>query len=124
MDPTREIAALTVALRALEVAVIPPRPGSSLGNWRWGVRQKLGGVREAVVNGAPAGFQDTPSAHAALRERGVLLTKASDLADGVLDRSDVEGVRTELRRLMADTSRYIRLLQDVAAESGAPASAG
>jgi hypothetical protein len=124
VDPSREIAALTLALRALEVAIVPPKPGASVGNWRWGVRQKLGGVREAVINGAPAGGADTPSAHAALRERGVLLTRASDLADGVLDRSDVEDVRTDLRRLMADASRYIRLLQDVATESQATAAHG
>lgn len=124
MDPTREIAALTAALRALEVAIAPPRPGSSLGNWRWSVRQRLGGVREAVVNGAPTGISDTPSAHTTLRERGVLLTRASDLADGVLDRADIEGVRMDLRRLMADASRYVRLLEDVAAESEGATSAG
>jgi hypothetical protein len=121
MDPAREIAALTAALRALEAAIVPPPPGASVGNWRWAVRQRLGGVREAVVHGAPAGAPDTPSAHTALRERGVLLTRASDLADGVLDRADMEGVRTDLRRLMADAGRYVRLLQDVAAESQASA---
>jgi len=124
MDPTREIVALTSALRALEAAIAPPRPGSSLGNWRWSVRQRLGGVREAVINGAPAGISDTPSAHTALRERGALLTRASDLADGVLDRADIEDVRLDLRRLMADASRYVRLLQDVAAESKAATAAG
>jgi hypothetical protein len=124
MDPTREIAALTSALRGLEAAILPPPPGASLGNWRWAVRQRLGGVREAVVNGAPAGGADTPSAHTALRERGVLLTRASDLADGVLDRADVDEVRTDLRRLMADAARYVRLLEDVGAESKSARTAG
>lgn len=124
MDPTRETEALISALRALEAAIAPPRAGSSLGNWRWSVRQKLGTVREAVINGAPAGFVDTPSAHTALRERGILLTRVSDLADGVLDRSDVDGVRIDLRRLMADASRYVRLMRDVAAEAEAAAAHG
>lgn len=124
MDPTREIVALTSALRALETAAAPPRPGSSLGTWRWSVRQRLGGIREAVVHGAPSGISDTPLAHTALRERGALLTRASDLADGVLDRADIDDVRMDLRRLMADVSCHVRLLQDVAAESEAAAAAG
>ena len=124
MDASREIAALATALRALESAIVPPPPGSPLGNWRWSVRQKLGRMREAVVNGAPAGTWDSPAARHALRERGLLLTRASDLADGVLERADVEAVRTELRRLLADAVGYIRLLEAVAAESGAAASHG
>jgi len=40
---------ITMALRALERAIVPPRPGDSLGTWRWSVRQRLGHLREALA---------------------------------------------------------------------------
>ena len=49
---------LPAALQALDQALdAPRRPGIPLGNWRWVVRQRMGGVRDALV-GEAAGSDD------------------------------------------------------------------
>lgn len=85
-----------MALRALERAIAPPRTCDSLGNWRWSVRQRLGALRTAL--GAP----DVPLS---TRERSALIGRLTTLAADVLERTDVDAVRAELRRLLADVSR-------------------
>lgn len=86
---------ITIALRALERAIVPPRPGDSLGTWRWSVRQRLGHLREALA-AVDLGL--------APRERSALMGRFATLAADVLERADVDAVRAELRRLLADVS--------------------
>jgi hypothetical protein len=84
------------ALRGLEQAIVPPRPGASLGNWRFAVRQRLGVVRDALATA------DLPLDS---RERSALIARVMGLSADVLDRPDVEAVRGELRRLVIDVGQ-------------------
>ena len=49
-----------------------------------------------------------------LRERNGLVARLSTLAPEVLESPDVEAVRHELRRLLADVARHIQRLHDLA----------
>lgn len=96
------------ALRALDTAIAAPRPGANVGLWRWSVRQRLGGVREALLI-----LDNGQEWHAlndvgALRDRGTLLSRLAVLADDVLDRTDLEDLLLELRRLMIDVDRHLQ----------------
>ena len=87
---------VALALRGLEQAIVPPRPGASIGNWRFAVRQRLAALREAL------GAADLPLDS---RLRGTLVTRVMELSDDVLERPDVEAVRGELRRLVGDVGQ-------------------
>jgi len=104
------------ALRALEQAIVPPRPGTPVGNWRWSVRQRLTGVREALAN-EDAGSSDawlSARTGSALRERHTLVGRVVSLGSDVLDRPDVDRLRAELRRLVADLNHHLQHLNDLA----------
>lgn len=109
-------AALSDALRDLEQAITPPRPGANVGNWRFAVRQRLSGLREALI------VQETGTSDAwltarngtALRERGTLLSRLASMGSEVLERPDLEELRGELRRLVADVRRHVQRLHDLA----------
>lgn len=108
--------AMTDALLALEQAMVPPRPGANVGNWRFSVRQWLSGVREALIV-EDTGTSDawlTARNGAALRERGTLLSRLASMGSDVLERPDLEGLRGELRRLVTDVRRHVQRLHDLA----------
>lgn len=104
------------AIQALELAIVPPRPGTNIGNWRFSVRQRLAEVRDAII------VEDTGTSNAwltarngaALRERGTLLSRLASMAGEVLERPDLEGLRAELRRLVGDVQRHAQRLNDLA----------
>ena len=76
-------------------------PGIPLGNWRWVVRQRMGGVRDALV-GEAAGSDDgwlAARGGAAFRERNALLSRLAHAGPQVLETPDVEATRIELKRL-------------------------
>jgi len=107
---------MTDALRALEQAIAPPRPGTPVGNWRWSVRQRLTGVREALVI-EDAGIDNTWLAArtgTALRERHTLVSRVVSLGSDVLDRPDMDRLRLELRRLVTDLNHHLQHLNDLA----------
>lgn len=91
-------AALAVAVRGLEQALVPPRPGTPLGNWRWSVRQRLGAVREAL--GAADLGLDT-------RTLNDLMGRLMKMSSDVLERQDLEGVRMDLRKLVIDVNVHV-----------------
>ena len=105
------------ALRDLAVMLdAPRRPGVSLGNWRWSVRQKLAAVRNLLVNES-AQHEDTWLAARGgmmLRERSALLTRFSILGSQVLEVEDVTLVRADLERLVADAAHHLQRLHDLA----------
>lgn len=104
------------ALRALEQAIAPPRPGTPVGNWRWSVRQRLVGVREALVL-EDAGATNTwlvARNGNALRERHTLVSRVASLGSDVLDRPDMDRLRAELRRLVTDLNHHVQHLNDLA----------
>lgn len=112
---------MTAALRALEQAIEAPRRDStatdsvSVGNWRWTVRQRMAGVRDALVGegGDPEDGWLAARGGRAFRERNTLLGRMSELGPQVLESPDVERVRTELRRLVADIARHMQRLNDL-----------
>lgn len=107
--------AMTDALRALEQAVAPPRPGTPLGNWRWSVRQRLSGLRDQLAAESTVTDNAWLAARngAAFRERGSLLARMATLGGEVLERPDLEALRAELRRLIADVNHHMQRLNDL-----------
>ena len=82
----------------------PRRPGIPLGNWRWLVRQRMAGVRDALV-GEAAGSDDgwlAARGGSAFRERNSLLSRLSSLGRQILEHPDVEATRIDLKRLVMD----------------------
>ena len=112
---------MTTALSALEQAIEAPRrdPAAidsvSVGNWRWTVRQRMAAVRDVLVGeaGDPEDGWLAARGGRAFRERNVLLGRMSTLGPQVLESPDVERVRSELRRLVADIARHIQRLNDL-----------
>ena len=108
---------LPAALQTLDRALdAPRRPGIPLGNWRWVVRQRMAGVRDALV-GEVAGADDgwlAARGGSAFRERNALLARISALGPEVLETPDVEATRVELKRLLTDISRHVQRLNDLA----------
>lgn len=105
------------ALRALEHALDLPRgTGVSLGNWRWSVRQRLVVVRDRLIAETLGGEEGWLAARGsqAFRERNALLTRLTAYLDPVLEASDAEALRTELRRLVRDIAHHLQRVNDLA----------
>lgn len=104
------------ALHGLEQAIVPPRPGVPLGNWRWALRQRLAGVRDALVDENPSSSDGWLAARGgqAFRERGALMSRLSVLADAALTAPDPEALRQDMRRLIGDIGRHMQRLNDLA----------
>ena len=87
--------------------------------WRWLVRHRMARVRDALaVEGSRGG-----DAWLAARERPctvsatTLLRRLAALGPRVLEAPDVEGVRAELLRLVADLERHRQHLNDLVYDS-------
>ena len=108
---------LHAALQSLDQALdAPRRPGIPLGNWRWLVRQRMAGVRDALV-GETAGSDDgwlAARGGSAFRERNTLLSRLSTLGPEILETADVEATRIELKRLVMDIQRHVQRVNDLA----------
>lgn len=104
------------ALRGLEQAIVPPRPGVPLGNWRWSLRQRLAAVRDALVDENPTAADGWLAARGgqAFRERGQLIARLAQLADTALVSPDPEALRQDLRRLIGDIGRHVQRINDLA----------
>lgn len=104
------------ALHGLEQAIAPPRAGVPLGNWRWSVRQRLAGVREALIEENTSSDDGWLAARGgrAFRERGTLIARLSLLSDAALVAPDPEELRHDLRRLIGDIGRHVQRLNDLA----------
>jgi len=105
------------ALQGLEQALeTPRREGIALGNWRWTVRQRMAAVRDALTGevGNPDDGWLAARGGTAFRERNALLGRMVRLGPLVLESSDVEAIRLELKRLLADLGRHVQRLNDLA----------
>jgi hypothetical protein len=87
--------------------------------WRWLVRHRMAGVRDALaVEGSRGGDAWLAAREQTLhRERSVLLRRLAALGPRVLDAPDVEGVRAELLRLVGDLERHRQHLNDLVYDS-------
>lgn len=109
--------ALSSALRGLEAALEVPRTeGVALGNWRWVVRQRMTLVRDALVGETSDPDDGWLAARGgtAFRERNQLLGRLGALGPTVLESSDVEQVRGEVKRLLVDIGHHVQRVHDLA----------
>lgn len=83
--------------------------------WRWLVRHRITGVRDALGHEhAHPGDGSLEARQASLlRERDALLRRLAVLGTQVLDAPDVEPVRTELKRLVTDVEHHRQRLNDL-----------
>jgi hypothetical protein len=105
------------ALEELHQALdVPSQRGSSLGTWRWTVRQRMAGVRDVLVNETALHENEWLAARggSVLRERNALLGRLSEMGPQVLESEDVEGVRSQLQRLLCDIRHHVQRLHDLA----------
>jgi hypothetical protein len=113
MTTTTTTPALSAALqglgRALEATGLP------VGRWRWSARKEITAVWEALVSEIGPGSDGWIAARAGavLRERDALLTRITSMASQVIEQPDLDVVRKELRRLLADIGRYAQRLRDL-----------
>ncbi|WP_139979550.1 hypothetical protein [Nocardioides litoris] len=111
-------AGLTAALRGLAAAnEAPRRDGPSLGSWRWTMRQRMGAVRDALLEETGQASGDgwlAARGGAAFRERNALLMRLGALGTRVLEDADVPAVRAEVARLVADVTRHLQRVHDLA----------
>ena len=104
------------ALLGLQQAIDAPRRHHV---WRWLVRHRLAGVRDALTR-EPAREGDAWLAareRTLVRERSTLLRRVADLGPRVLDTPDVETVRAELQRLVLDIEHHRQRLNDLVYDS-------
>ena len=83
--------------------------------WRWLVRHRMAGVKEALAREHSRNGDAWLAARQSMlsRERDSLLRKLTGLGPQVLDAPDVEPVRRELLRLVADLERHRQRLNDL-----------
>jgi hypothetical protein len=104
------------ALLGLQQALDAPRRHHV---WRWLVRHRMAGVRDALTR-EPVREGDAWLAArelALVRERSTLLRRLAELGPRVSDSPDVETVRGELRRLLVDVEHHRQRLNDLVYDS-------
>ena len=89
---------------------------TAVGTWRWQVRQRMAALRDALVDQPPMGGEAWLVARGGsmLRERHALLARLGELSPRVLESPEIEEVRAEIRRLLADISHHIQRVHDLA----------
>ena len=94
----------------------PSGSGAALGNWRWTVRQRLAQLKEQLALEPPVAADGWLAARsgAVLRERNALLVRMATLGPQVLESAELDGVRAEVARLIADVNHHLQRLHDLA----------
>lgn len=94
----------------------PGTDGAALGSWRWTVRQQMAALRETLAH-EPAYAREAwlDARRASMRrERHALLSRMAVLGPQVLTSPELDGVRDELRRLVADVAHHRQRVHDLA----------
>lgn len=107
----------STAVRELAQALVArPLDPAELGRWRWLVRQRMVGVRNALTSETSDPEDGSLAArhHAAQRERSALLARLSALGPQVLEAPDLDPVATELTRLVSDVRHHLQRRTDLA----------
>lgn len=104
------------ALIGLQQALDAPRRHHV---WRWLVRHRMAGVRDALAAEHARGGDAWLAARESslLRERDALQRRLSKLGPRVLDTPDIEEVRGALHRLLSDLERHRQRLNDLVYDS-------
>ena len=100
------------AINGLEQALDRPRRHHM---WRWLVRHRLAAVADALRDEAPASSDAwlAPREESLLREREHLGHRIAELGALVLEHPDLEPVRLQVRRLVAELERHRQRLNDL-----------
>ena len=87
--------------------------------WRWLVRHRMAGVRDALTRELPREGDAWLAAREQTlrRERNVLLRRLATMGPEVLEAADVEVVREQLRRLVVDLEHHRQRLNDLVYDS-------
>jgi hypothetical protein len=104
------------AVIGLQQALDAPRRHHT---WRWLVRQRMAGVRDALIRELPREEDAWLAARERTlrRDRDVLVQRLTIAGPLVLDAPDVEAVRAELRRLVVDIEHHRQRLNDLVYDS-------
>lgn len=107
---------LESAIADLHQAVESPRRQHM---WRWLVRHRMAGVKEALASERSRGGDAWLAAREQTlhRERDGLVRKLGDLGPLVLESPDVDAVSADLRRLIGALERYRQRLNDLVYDS-------
>jgi hypothetical protein len=83
--------------------------------WRWLVRHRMAGVKEALASESSRGNDAWLAARegSLLRERNLLLQRLTDLGPQVLESPDVAEVRAEMHRLLTDLEHHGQRINDL-----------
>lgn len=102
--------------RLLGLLEAQPGAGVALGNWRWTVRQQLSALRDQLMVEAQSQDNEWLAARrgVVVRERNHLLLRMSEIGSLVLENPDVDDLRNQLRRLLADVHRHLQRVSDLA----------
>src|SRR3954468_17101725 len=104
---------LPAAMQSLSLALnAHGTPGTSLGQWRWRVRQQMAAVRDALVAEAGNGADGWTVARQGgmLRERHALVARLGTLGPRVLEHPDPAVVHVEAQRLLVDVGHHAQRL--------------
>ena len=107
---------MTGALQGLaQVLENSRRPGAPDQQWRWGVRQRMAAVRDALAAESGTAREGAFAARelGLVRERDALLARLSALGPRVLEDPDVDAVRAQLHRLLVDISHHVQRQHDL-----------
>jgi hypothetical protein len=90
--------------------------GTALGNWRWTVRQRLTSLREGLAMETATSRDGWLVARegSVLRERSALMTRLSALGPTVLEASDLDQLKMDLKRVISDVDHHLQRLRDLA----------
>jgi hypothetical protein len=108
------------ALHGLVQALDAPRPeagdSGASGSWRWTVRQRMTEVRDSLARETALAHDGWLAARefSVLRERNTLLTRMAALGPVVLESPEIDGVRHQVRRLVADIAHHRQRINDLA----------
>ncbi len=104
------------ALIGLQQALDAPRRHHV---WRWLVRQRMDGVRDALLAELARDGDLTWAAREGRldQERTALVRRLAELGPRVSAAPDVEGVRGELHRLLTDAERHRQRVNDLVYDS-------
>lgn len=108
---------MSAAIQGLREALEASRtPGATPESWRWLVRLKMAGLRDALDAEASIADEGWLAARegSVLRERSALLSRLSALGPQVMESPAIDEVRRALERLLTDIAHHVQRLHDIA----------
>jgi hypothetical protein len=113
---TTMTAGTRTALRGLDQALDSPRKHGAQKLWRNAVSQRMASLHECLDHETAPASESWLAARSGMmvRERDALLGRMSALGPQLQNADELDTVREELKRLMADISHHLQRLHDLA----------